>query len=87
MDKYYSFVFKGLLTKEALDKAGRKNQALPSKIENVELEKRLCIDQVEDSILIQTQNKSLVFVVIYSFENTVRSFLEKKLLKEVGENW
>jgi hypothetical protein len=87
MDKYYSFVFKGLLTEEALDKAGRKNLALLTKIENVELEKRLCIDQVEDSILIKAQNMSLVFVAIYSFENTVRAFVEKKLLEEIGENW
>ncbi|MCR9013807.1 Swt1 family HEPN domain-containing protein [Aquiflexum gelatinilyticum] len=87
MDKYYSFVFKGLLTEEALDKAGRKNPALLSKIENAELEKRLCIDQVEDSILIKAQNMSLVFIAIYSFENTVRAFVEKKLLEEIGENW
>ncbi len=87
MDKYYSFVFKGLLTEEALDKAGRKNIALISQLENVDLEKRLCIDQVEESILIKARNMSLVFVAIYSFENTVREFVEKKLLEEIGVNW
>lgn len=87
MDKYYSFVFKGLLTEEALDKAGRKNLALISHLENVELEKRLCLDQVEDSILIKARNMSVVFVAIYSFENTVREFVAKKLLEEIGDKW
>lgn len=87
MDQYYSFVFKGLLTEEALDKAGRKNPALISKLENSELEKRLCLDQVDETILAKARNMSLVFVAIYSFENTVREFVEKKLLEEVGDNW
>lgn len=87
MDKYYSFVFKGLLTEEALDKAGRKNIALISHLENVELEKRLCLDQVEELILTKARNMSLVFVAIYSFENTVREFVGKKLLEEIGDNW
>ncbi|WP_026945775.1 Swt1 family HEPN domain-containing protein [Algoriphagus marincola] len=87
MDHYYSFVFKGLLTEEALDKAGRKNPALISQLENSELEKRLCMDQVDATILSKARNMSLVFVTIYSFENTVREFVEKKLLEEVGDNW
>lgn len=87
MDKYYSFVFKGLLTEEALDKAGRTNPSLITKIESAELEKRLCIDLVDSTILTKAQNMSLVFIAIYSFENTVRSFVEKKLLEEIGENW
>jgi hypothetical protein len=87
MDKYYSFVFKGLLTEEALDKAGRTNVSLLSSGDTIELEKRLCIDQVDLGILDKAREMSTVFIAIYSFENTVRKFVQKKLLEEIGDDW
>lgn len=87
MDKYYSFVFKGLLTEEALDKAGRTNVSLLSSGDTIELEKRLCIDQVDVGILDKAREMSTVFTAIYSFENTVREFVQKKLLEEIGDDW
>jgi hypothetical protein len=87
MDKYYSFVFKGLLTEEALDKAGRTNVSLLSSGDTIELEKRLCIDQVDVGILDKAREMSTVFIAIYSFENTVREFVQKKLLEEIGDDW
>ena len=87
MDEFYSFVFKGLLTEEALDKAGRKNKLLFPELQNQELEKKLCLDLMDESILYNAKKMALIFTAIYSFENTVRDFITKKLIEEIGGDY
>ena len=87
MDNYYSFVFKGLLTEEALDKAGRTNNSLFSETESKEVEKRLGIELMDENLLRNAKKMSIVFIAIYTFENSVRAFISKKLLEEKGVDW
>jgi hypothetical protein len=87
MDNYYSFVFKGLLTEEALDKAGRKSKAIFTDLQNIELEKRLYLDLVDESILNVARKMAIVFTTIFAFENTVRDFISKKLIEELKEEY
>lgn len=87
MDRYYSFVFKGLLTEEALDKAGRKNKTHFSEEEAKMISSTLAIDEMDDTFVIRSKKMAIVYTAIAAFENSVRAFIEKKLLEEVGEDW
>lgn len=85
-DELYSFVFKGLLTEEALDRAGRKKRA----IENIDLEdlaRLVGYDALDPELLANAQRMSVVYSAIAAFENSVRQLISRTLLEEVGENW
>lgn len=87
MDNYYSFVFKGLLTEDALDKAGRKSRSHFSDEDAKMLSSTLAIDEMDDTFVTRSKKMAIVYTAIAAFENSVRAFIEKKLLEEVGENW
>jgi hypothetical protein len=87
MDNYYAFVFKGMLTEDALDKAGRKHRNRFSEEDAKKISTTLAIDEIEDEFVIRSRKMSIVYAAIAAFENSVRAFIEKKLLEEVGENW
>lgn len=86
-DNFYSFVFKGLLTEEALDKAGRKEKHLYDEDVAKDLSKRLGIDSLDLDFVSRARKMSIVYVAICAFENTVRAFVSKTLLEEEGEDW
>lgn len=87
MDNYYSFVFKGLLTEDALDKAGRKGKSHFTEEEAKRLSSTLAIDEMSSDLVIRSRKMAIVYTAIAAFENSVREFIAKKLLEEVGENW
>ena len=86
-DSLYSFVFKGLLTNEALDKTEALKQAKFTADEFVRLREALGLDELDDDLVIQAQKMAIVYTAICAFENTVRRFISKKLLENKGENW
>ena len=86
-DRLYAFVFKGLLTEEALDKAGRQGKLHYSEEEALIISNKLSIDELDDELVAKAKRMAIVYTAIASFENSVRSFIAKKLLEEVGENW
>jgi hypothetical protein len=86
-DSLYSFVFKGLLTEEALDKTERLKK---SKLMNGDFEKlheTLGISELDDEIVIQAKRMAVVYTAISAFENSVRQFISKKLFETKGEDW
>lgn len=86
-DSLYSFVFKGLLTEEALDKTERLKK---SKLMNGDFEKlheTLGISELDNEIVIQAKRMAVVYTAICAFENSVRQFISKKLLETKGEDW
>lgn len=83
----YSFVFRGLLTEEALDKAGRKSRPVFDASENSILSTKLSVELLDIDKVKKAERMAVVYIAIASFENTVRKFVEKKLLEEFGENW
>jgi predicted transcriptional regulator len=87
MDNYYSFVFKGLLTEDALDKAGRKGKLHYDEEDAKKISFTLAIDEMDEDFVVKSKRMAVVYTAIAAFENTVRAFIEKKLLEEVGENW
>jgi len=86
-DRLYSFAFRGLLTEEALDKAGRKPKGDFSEEWALETSKRLGIPFLDESLVVRSRKMAVVYTAICAFENSVREFVAKKLLEEKGEKW
>ena len=79
-DTLYSFVFKGLLTEEALDKTGRVKKSKLSNEEFKAIHVKLGIDELEEEFVVKAQKMAIVYTAICAFENTIRQFISKKLL-------
>jgi hypothetical protein len=86
-DALYSFVFKGILTEEALDKTERVKKSKFSNEEFKAIHTKLGIAELDDELVIKAQKMAIVYTAICAFENTVRQFISKKLLENKGENW
>jgi hypothetical protein len=86
MMDFYSFVYRGVLADEAV------RQALParlteSKEPEVEIQRRLPLEILDDSLVAAARKMAWVYTAIAAFENSVRSFLEERLLEKVGAGW
>jgi len=86
-DPYYSFVFRGILTEEALDKAGRNNKLIQNSNLDPEVVKRLPFELLDSEQLIKARQMATVYTLITAFENSVRSFVQKKLMELHKEDW
>lgn len=86
-DALYAFVFRGLLTEEALDKAGRQKRNVFSEVWESETSKRLAIPLLDEEFVRKSRKMAVVYTAICAFENSIREFISKKLLEEKGENW
>tara|TARA_B110001454_G_C12723340_1_gene436829 strand:+ start:42449 stop:43033 length:585 start_codon:yes stop_codon:yes gene_type:complete len=83
----YDFVFKGLLTENALDKTDRiPKQAYSAFVEMSTVDK-LPFELLDDSFSSAGKKMAAVYVALFSFENSVRKFVSDLLLEKVGENW
>lgn len=83
----YAFVFRGLLVEEALDKTDRLTHAGLGMNVDAEIAARLPIDLLESAFVVGARKMATVYLTIAAFENTVRDFISKRLLEEVGADW
>jgi len=83
----YAFVFRGLLTEAALDKTERRQRLGLTHNVDLEVAKRLPIDLLDETLISRAKKMATVYIVIASFENSVREFISKRLLEEVGADW
>jgi hypothetical protein len=83
----YSFIFKGLLTEEALDRGGRVSKLHSSSVLDSQTADRLSIKLLDEDLVLHARRMATVYTAIAAFENSVRAFIAKKLLEELGENW
>ncbi len=84
---FYSFVFRGLLTEQSLDKAGRHSRDKFSEEASREMIERLGISLLEGELVSKAKRMAMVYTAICAFENYVRDFVSKKLMEIKGENW
>jgi len=87
MDNLYSFVYRGVLTEEALDRVGRNRRKLFGAEEARDLQKSLCYDLLEAESLADAQRMSTIYAAIHCFENMVRSLVIKAMAETHGEFW
>ncbi len=85
-DLVYSFVFRGLLTKEAIDIViADSTSAESNSIEDVE--GLLALDALDERFVLEARQMAQVYVLIAAFENSVRELISSTLKEEVGEDW
>ncbi|MBO9728407.1 MAG: hypothetical protein J7623_07185 [Chitinophaga sp.] len=86
-DALYSFVFKGMLTNEALDKTDRLKKTKFNSEHFQALQTTLGIDELDAELVLQAQKMAVVYTAINAFENSARRFISKKMLETKGEDW
>lgn len=82
----YDFVFRGLLTEEALDRAGRQRSALAG-VDPEQLAASLSIESFDNRQVEEANQMSVVFIAISAFERTARDFVSSVLAEAGEENW
>ncbi|MCH7651254.1 MAG: hypothetical protein IIA63_08880 [Nitrospinae bacterium] len=85
-DDFYTFVFRGLLTEEVLDKAGRKSVSLSGYHEE-DIAKSLSIDRLDPDLVSEGKKMAVVYTAISAFENSIRNLIVSVLLDQKKENW
>ncbi len=82
----YSFVYRGILANEAIRLATPSNLDKEQAPEE-DIRKRLPLDLFDDNIILSARKMSSIYIAIAAFENSVRAFIEERLLEKVGTNW
>ncbi len=87
MNDLYTFVYKGILTDESLDKAGRKRKLHFNKEEVESIKKVLSFEMLDQELIVNAEKMSVIYIAIHTFENMVRDFVKKALIEVYHENW
>ncbi len=83
----YSFAFRGLLTEEALDKAGRKKYSTEEAFFSEDLSKILHFNEIDSKYVEQSKTMLTVFATITAFENATREFVYSVLTDAYQNDW
>ena len=87
MEDLYTFIYKGLLTEESLDKAGRQKRHHFGTEDAAQLRQALSFDMLDYDMLSEAQRMSVVYTAIHAFENTVRQLVKYNMAEVLGETW
>ena len=87
MDGLYSFIYKGVLTDESLDKSGRKSKASLTSSDLESIENALSFDLMDGKLLGSARKMAVVYTGIHAFENAVRNFVGSAMAEEYEEDW
>ena len=83
----YSFVYKGILAEENLDRNGRKKHRKSDRIELEALRDRLSINMLDKELVARAEISSMAFIAMNAFENSVRAFVFKAMVETFDANW
>lgn len=87
MDNIYSFVYRGILAEESLDRAGRVRRKHFGPADAASLRKSLSYDFLDTDLLAEAQEMAIVYCSIHAFENMVRAFVKRAMAECHGESW
>ena len=85
-DDLYEFVFRGILTEEALDRTGRKARHLSGHLDS-EIAAALSLELLDPEYVESARQMSIVYTAVTAFENSARKLIQTVLLDEIGEDW
>jgi len=83
----YSFVYRGVLTEEALDRTGRRRRSHFGSEDARQLQQSLSFDFLDPALLAEAQRMSVVYASVHAFENTVRAMVTKAMGEKHGPTW
>jgi hypothetical protein len=82
----YEFAFRGLLTEEALDRAGRPSRVQSGMFE-ADVAERLSLDVLDEGAVDDAKLMAAVYVAVAAFENSARELVTTVLREAVGDDW
>lgn len=82
----YSFVYRGILADEALRHTVPSQQKDSSEPEE-DIRRRMPLESIDDALVAGARKMAWVYVAIAAFENSVRAFVEERLVEKIGANW
>ena len=83
----YAFVYRGVLTEEALNRTGRQRRSHFGAEDAQELQQSLSFDSLDPDLLAEGQRMSVVYAALHAFENAVRATVTKAMAEKHGANW
>lgn len=83
-EQVYDFVYRAMLTEEALDAAGRVRH---NDLDSAKVGDALSFELFDEDLLKQARLMSTVYTAISAFEMSVRRFVKKVLIDTHGEDW
>jgi hypothetical protein len=83
----YSFVYRGVLTEEALDRTGRRRRSHFGAESAAELQQSLSFDFLDSELLAEGQRMSVVYAAVHAFENAIRAMVTKAMGEKHGPTW
>ena len=83
----YSFVFRGSLAEEALDKEGRLKYSPEAIYFSEEIAKKLFLHEIDEKYVQQSKSMITVFTAITAFENATREFIFSVLYDSYKNEW
>ena len=86
IDSIYQFVFKGLLTEESLDRAGRKTPNVNGYFDS-DVAQALSIELLDDDLVAEAKQMAAVYTAVAAFENSARELVRDTLIGEFEDDW
>ena len=87
MDSLYPFVYKGVLTEESLDKAGRIQKHSFGVADEELLNSKLSSEMLDEDAVVRAKRMAIVYTAIHTFENMVREFVKAAMMEELEQDW
>lgn len=83
----YSFVYRGVLTEEALERTDRRKRSYLGAEDLRQLETSLSFSLLDQELLTQSKRMAVVYAGIHAFENSVRVMVTKAMVEFHGDQW
>src|SRR5258708_4707813 len=87
MDALYTFIYRGVLADESLDKVGRRRRRHFGAEQAAKLRKSLSFEMLDADFLADADRMAVVYTAIHAFENTVRELVTKAMAERHGASW
>jgi hypothetical protein len=85
-DDLYAFVFRAQLAQEAVNRALNLHAEDPK--DSIErITQKMPLDLFEKELVKSSSKMASVYMAIAAFENSVRKFIQDRLLEEIGPGW
>lgn len=87
MNDLYTFVYRGVLADESLNRAGRQSRNVLGPEDGVKLRTALSFNLLDAARLDGAERMAVVYTAIHAFENMVRDFVQSAMAEEYKETW
>jgi hypothetical protein len=82
----YEFAFRGLLTEEALDRAGRRPRVVSGVLDQ-DIADKLALSLLDDDLVAAARRMATVYTAVAAFENSARELVSSTMLEARGDQW